>query len=465
MRTLALRLRRPITILQTIVVLALFVQLNILIVLVFPTIMEVSHKNGDRLEQQDLLWWTTQQPPAWKRGSTAFDETRYSRSSLSDTDGMILDDLHSRSLADAELPIRSYPLHSLPCTLLEEDWKLKLQATRETKEGFFFMKPNKVGSSTAIGVHLRLARNAARRQPAVLSSSSSSSANSNTTMCKSRWGHAQLRRKHHRLLSSPASLLFQNRSESHSFLWTLLRHPTRRAISSFFHLQVSRDGVVPSDDNFRRHMERKPPRDYYINTLPVVAPLAADDLPLDATIIPSILGDYDFIAITERMDESLVVLSFLLQVPWTDLLYLSAKQGGTSYDNMNPCQRLQTSFVSPAMGQYFEGTEWQDVIRNDLVLYRAANQSLDRTIDHVVGRDRFEQRLSHFRALQHNAQELCLPTAVFPCDSHGVYHTETDCLWMDSGCGATCLDQVASVALDGEEDASPVVRKEQIRNE
>jgi hypothetical protein len=130
----------------------------------------------------------------------------------------------------------------------------------------------------------------------------------------------------------------------------------------------------------------------------------------------------------------------------SDILYLSAKKQG-GYDDGGGgygCSLIQPSFISPGMKEYFQSDEWRQKIQYDLTLYVAVNRSLDLTIDYL-GREEFEVNLDKYKRAQAEASERCLPTTVFPCDEWGAPHgpDETDCLWNDSGCGITCLDEVA----------------------
>ena len=97
------------------------------------------------------------------------------------------------------------------------------------------------------------------------------------------------------------------------------------------------------------------------------------------------------------------------------------------------------------MKEYFDGDEWKDNIKYDTLLYQASNRSLEMTID-KLGRDAFHKNLAKFKDAQRTAVARCLPKAVFPCDISGYLRkkTETDCLWKDSGCGTTCLDEIAT---------------------
>jgi hypothetical protein len=79
----------------------------------------------------------------------------------------------------------------------------------------------------------------------------------------------------------------------------------------------------------------------------------------------AILHDYYFIAITERMNESIVVLMMLLHLTIADVLYLCAKTTGGYNDGTynNRCTLVQPNVVSPNMTQYFACKSWQNVIQ------------------------------------------------------------------------------------------------------
>eukprot|EP00543_Licmophora_paradoxa_P008376 CAMPEP_0202442388 /NCGR_PEP_ID=MMETSP1360-20130828/1835_1 /ASSEMBLY_ACC=CAM_ASM_000848 /TAXON_ID=515479 /ORGANISM="Licmophora paradoxa, Strain CCMP2313" /LENGTH=236 /DNA_ID=CAMNT_0049057739 /DNA_START=87 /DNA_END=797 /DNA_ORIENTATION=+ len=158
-----------------------------------------------------------------------------------------------------------------------------------------------------------------------------------------------------------------------------------------------------------------------------------------------ILTDYDFIGITERIDESLVAMMMLLDLEQSDILYLKAKGHGHFDDGgfNQTCVYVQPSFVSPGMKEYFESEEWHTRIRGDTALYKAANASLDRTIDEVLGRQNFQTELRKFLKARRLAEETCQDTVVWPCDASGTRRVvASGCLWHDSGCGFKCLDGV-----------------------
>jgi hypothetical protein len=162
-------------------------------------------------------------------------------------------------------------------------------------------------------------------------------------------------------------------------------------------------------------------------------------------IINKILTDYDFIGITERMDESAVSLMMLLNLKMGSILYLNAKGNGGCDGGgyRGKCYYIQPSFVSPGMRSFFRSKRWQSVVEWDQLLYEPANRSLDMTIDRL-GRQAFEANLGEFRQAQAVAHERYLPREVFPCTSTGIKNKRKSCLWKDSGCGSDCLDEIVT---------------------
>lgn len=299
------------------------------------------------------------------------------------------------------------------------------------------MKPLKVGSTTAAGVTVRMARLGARRHLLRLNSSIHNET-LDYTMCQNHFTHG--RQIIDGVAMSVAERIFGARSKSQSFLWTTLRDPTKRMVSQFFHFMVSRSAMEPTDANFRSYIDTwwEERHDYYLGTLAFTRRFNRT-IHDPIQVANHMLDNYDFVAITERMDESLVVLAMLLQVPLTDLLHLNSKQSGR-YDDL--CKFIQPSFVSPAMQTYFSSAEWQDRIQYDHALYVAANRSLDMTIQ-LLGRSEVQANLKRYRSMQVIAERECLPVTVFPCDAQGRPNRVNDCLRSDLACGLDCLDRVA----------------------
>jgi len=143
------------------------------------------------------------------------------------------------------------------------------------------------------------------------------------------------------------------------------------------------------------------------------------------------------------MDESAVVLSMLMGVPLADVMYLPAKIHGESYDDQPPCDKIKPSFVNDDMRTVLESPSFLNLTKWDTILYEAANESLDLTID-KLGRKKFEEKLELYKKAQKLAADRCLSRTIFPC-SGGEWHypNQTHCVWKDSHCNPECLDEVA----------------------
>eukprot|EP00523_Entomoneis_sp_CCMP467_P009980 CAMPEP_0168721550 /NCGR_PEP_ID=MMETSP0724-20121128/2141_1 /TAXON_ID=265536 /ORGANISM="Amphiprora sp., Strain CCMP467" /LENGTH=464 /DNA_ID=CAMNT_0008768197 /DNA_START=33 /DNA_END=1427 /DNA_ORIENTATION=+ len=336
---------------------------------------------------------------------------------------------------------------TLPCFDPGSGWRTD---KTPTNTGFLFTKAFKCGSSTGAGIHLRIARNLARRR---------SQMEQYYQVCRARFGHAK------------ANKVFANRDKRRSFLWTLVRDPTSRLVSVFFHMKVSRRNVPPTLENFVSFLTEETGIDVpkYLNEdsdheggafsssnghyshYAVMASLQPYNLFLQnpVQIMNQIMKDYDFIGVTERMDEVAVVLSMILNLPMADVLYLSAKANG-GFDAggfQNICRYIIPSFKSPPMKKLFATPQFQRLIEWDYQLHQAANRSLDLTIS-KLGRAEFEDKLAKYKHAQSVAKEMCLEKTVFPCSFGGgntpKQYYNTDCIWKDSGCAYKCLDEVAT---------------------
>lgn len=285
---------------------------------------------------------------------------------------------------------------------------------------------NQVGGSTASGAWLRIAKGMAHRLQK----------NYTGGICDGTFVHTPTHKVEHR-------------DPSRSWLWSMVRHPTRRAVSHFFHFCVTMNGEDATLEHFRnksgtgnfgnyqfhRHM------DSTIETLPQGQKRKNDTIIED--IVQQMLHRYNYVALTERFDESMVMLQLLLDVPLGDILYLNTKVNG-GYDDT--CRTIVSPNITSEWKTYFQSEEWQDRISLDLQLYRAVQRSFDATIDLVIGRDVFERQLRLFRHAQKIVHETCPSQTNFPCTPEGKNrpYWDTDCMFIDMGCGVECLDKVAA---------------------
>ena len=314
-------------------------------------------------------------------------------------------------------------------------------------QGLFYLKLTKSASSTAAGVHLRIARNAAQRQTVATwpacppvgplygwagRNTLHHHAESAGPMCRVRFLHGW---------AGPKMFRYSRRDRLNggSFLWTTLREPTARAVSEFFHFQVGRRRVAVNEQAWKRFARHGPHADHHsLSWLAVEGYRYGTSDPMATA--NAILQQYDFIGLVERLDESLVVLSLLLGVPLRDVLYLPAKLAGT-YDDL--CVKIPPARLKPPMLAHIQSDEWQSYVAPEVALWKAANASLDLTIDQL-GRGRVEPALQRFRDVMQVIQKTCGGGVTrFPCGADGVPNNETDCLFRDMGCGWDCIDRVA----------------------
>ena len=154
---------------------------------------------------------------------------------------------------------------------------------------------------------------------------------------------------------------------------------------------------------------------------------------------------YDFVMVVERMDESLVVLSLLLGLPVGDVLVSNSKVAGGYLQSrfgkkLGQCKLQVKGNRSLGIEAYIGSPEWKAMQYADEILYRAANASLDRTIEQI-GRIRFEAALEEYRQLQQRAREVCGPTWGTGCTVDGQQFLEP-CYERDFGCGYQCIDRL-----------------------
>ena len=317
--------------------------------------------------------------------------------------------------------------HPFPCFPTEPDWYTIKRQKQPSKQGFFYFKARKAGSSTVAGVALRIARAKAKQIRLATTAA-------NATHCHTRYGHPAAHR-----------LKYHQRDRLHSFLWSIIREPTKRDVSEFFHFGVSRGAKMsPSRQSFQSYHEYNPlMHEYYLQFMSTdrAYKMERDDY---IQSVAKIMSDYDFIGITERMHESLVALQLVLNLTTSDILFLSAKTSGGWDDGLSEgqCFYIRPPVVSPQLQQYFQSDDWMQKTQGGNLLYAAVNRSLDLTIssfDQTV----FQKQLTKYKWALKEAHLRCVNKVKFPCSAGGILQERHDCLLWDSGCGYDCLDQVA----------------------
>ena len=278
------------------------------------------------------------------------------------------------------------------------DFPCHLNETEEKTKGLMFVKIPKCASSTSAGINMRIAT----RYPQQYLDT--------TRVC--------IESSKHRRASE-----FFHRDPNKSFLWSMVRDPTRRAVSSFFHFQVGRKGIVPNDANFLSNMKSNQ-RDF-ISEWVAVKPINQSESVQDR--LDNILQDYNFIGLVERLDESLVALQMILGLDTTYILHLNSKTSGGFDDGLGKggCAYVPQSFVSDEVKDYFDSSEWKDKIQLDVALWKAVNRSLDETID-KLGRKKFNEQFKNYQRLSQVVKDQCSSEAIFPCSDDGTQNKKSN---------------------------------------
>ena len=306
-----------------------------------------------------------------------------------------------------------------------------------TKSGILFVKVQKCASSTGSGVTGRIADTLGRR---ILNSTGDN--HTSTTDPKVR--NTCFAKYFHGIASHP-NQNYESRQADRSMLWTIIRHPASRVISEFFFLRVSRDKWNATQDSILKYVAK--PRDKKF----ILDYLKLREFDTREEEIAHVIQNYDFIALSERMAESLVVMGMLLKIPLADLIVLSSKAG--EYDDASTpqgCVKLTRAWTTQTIDAYLAGDFLKD--NYDMILYQAVNASLDLTID-ALGRDRVVAGIASYHTLSAKNGRECKQKAIFPCPRTLPNHTtlsKRDCYFQDSGCGHACTD-IALLAESDEE--------------
>ena len=326
-------------------------------------------------------------------------------------------------------PARAFPKYKydFPCGPLVH--VNKLQDRSVTNEGFLFVKEMKSGSTTLAGITARIARNVAQREHHVTNS---------TTACTARMVHTRARK-------------YNRRIQDKSFVWSVIREPVSRLFSKFYHFEVSRANVQPSLATFQKFINTNEVNDYayYFKTLTMRKHMNPYRDDLYELFLKNLLSGYNFLGITERMDESLAVLQLLLNLKTEDMLYLSAKTSGSYELFRRKCIKIQETNVTQSMKEYVYSEMFEKFTEPDVLVYRAVNKSLDLTIEQI-GRTKVDQTIKQLQYALVLAQEKCKSVA-FPCTDDGTIQEPNDCLFTDVSCGYKCLDEVGK-SLETDKD-------------
>jgi len=259
----------------------------------------------------------------------------------------------------------------------------------------------------------------------------------------------------------------------HAFYTTIVREPLTRCIADAFHrgsirgMRVCTQTKGTCDHVLMQEYINKSCVNFmtrHAATRSFMPPSPGEDPP--ANLLTSY---YDFVAVTERFDESMVVLKKILGLEFTDILYTIARSDSAlSRDRIsNGYDYMSHSYkdLDPNM-QRWAYTQMNSKRNYDMQFYLDALAELDNWITaYPGGRPAFEADLSKYRSMLKIAQMECQHFAdeskarlgtdgYLKVDNKKVGHAP-DCLWNDYGCGDQCMDDVAKKHgwMTGEEEA------------
>ena len=221
--------------------------------------------------------------------------------------------------------------------------------------------------------------------------------------------------------------------------------------SHYFFLSVSIQNYTATEDKILAVLKSSKGQNYQSNYL---------DLPRQneqsSSSTDRIINGYDFLAVNERMEESLVVLAMLAQIPLADVVVSSSKTAGGYYHNGSSCVKLKQKWTTPKIEEYIRG-DYQRDNKDDYMLYNAAQRSLDKTID-ALGRQRVEENVELLKSLQQQNEEQCASEITLPCPDpedeemkqEHIRLVKEKCYFSDVGCGHACTDLALADYADKE---------------
>jgi len=153
------------------------------------------------------------------------------------------------------------------------------------------------------------------------------------------------------------------------------------------------------------------------------------------------LEAYNFMGLTDRFDESMVVLHDILGIATADILYMTAKNSSEGQAGELDVKRGTTIVAHPALERMepeiqslVTDPEWISQHQWAVSLHKLAGKRLDERIQ-AIGEAEFARRLDLYHRMQDAAHVSCRQaTSAGP---------KPACYWNDNGCQYLCLDRVA----------------------
>ena len=249
-------------------------------------------------------------------------------------------------------------------------------------------------------------------------------------------------RRHHIPAYESRGLDNHVKNSPKSFLLSIVRDPSSRAISDYMYSSVTMKGKIGAQyikGCCRNQFELQGLSGYQAGfmapgeKLPEYTfwdPKSPEYIQNPKQLLAQLEGlfdKYDFIGASEKLNESLVILSFSLNLKLTDIAYQTFRNSANEYiqggglQNQNQCFKNVSKEVgvTPDVVEFMNSKEWKARSAGDKLLHEAVLKALDNTIDNVIGREKFQTRLDQFNKLQDSLAvcekdcEVCSPEGEF----------------------------------------------------
>jgi hypothetical protein len=215
-------------------------------------------------------------------------------------------------------------------------------------------KVHKAASSTSAGVAIRISNRVAKRQNALKKAC--------LHYCE-QWCSL---RNHH-----------SQRGRSKSFLWATVRQPHSKALSSFFYYQGqggAEEQISHLEKQLGNQLRQIRKRDGGEETRKGKVQEGGDvfgNLGLDNSTVTKdpktlvfghiqkrVLQWYNFVAVREQWEESMVVMKLMLNLSYADMIILKSKESGGYAGSWadRVCRKIPKATASPAAQEYLQTT-------------------------------------------------------------------------------------------------------------
>merc|ERR1719483_994133 len=114
-----------------------------------------------------------------------------------------------------------------------------------------------------------------------------------------------------------------------------------------------------------------------------------------------IIQQYDFIGLTERFNESMVILKHLLGVPWRDVLYIPSKIVGASGTKLH-LHKPSYANSSQELKEFVENV-WREK-NKDFLLYDKAVVEFQKKAKNIPN---FQEEVRKYELILDTAQRMC----------------------------------------------------------